>query len=732
MRSSRLMYGALIYGRYLAVSARTWWESAPHLLTFSYALRGSVAMMVPFVVLLLLGRPGAAVFAALAGMYATFADAGGAYRRRLGAMVISVVAGASALFISSVLPENVWLAPILLAVIAFVGGMGRALGESGFSTGLCMSLMFLTGLIAPQSAGDATTFALYYVVGGLWAMLVQMAFWRMRPYWLLFHEVAACYEACAGLVTVLSNQIAGVDPSATRRRMRRRHKRAREAVRRAETTFESVRLGAAHAAPIFDRALMWLSAASREAAAVVSLRAMTWPAPGTDAARLWEVFFASWRGALLSISEALKDRRSSVSVANVHAVFEELEARGLVTPEIRPPLRLALQQLDTAADNVTDLAGLRFGWRDDVPRLALGGLRGVWSTLKAQLTFRAINFRHALRVAVVAGFGLWAATMLDAEHRMWLPMTAIIILQPEFGATWKRLWERVGGTLLGVIVAGALYLALRHSAGGIAVIVTFAFGMFYFTRSSYGLSVVMLTPVFLLLLTILNPQTPGSIFISRLLDTLGGAFLSLVAAYALWPMWQRGNFLPQCEAAVRSLRDYIAAIFELAGNDEMVNPELMRLRHLAERSSDNVEADLRRMLAEPQRTREDARAVFGFTGFLRRLSNNAIGFDVALSGAALSPAERRQGEALLGGLDTIERVLARQADTRQLETVQPLMATGTFADAPLGGWFEHMSADAAALAVATRKLMRIERRRRIRQLRLLRAHKERKQRAAGG
>ncbi|MDN5874070.1 MAG: FUSC family protein [Sinobacteraceae bacterium] len=709
----RSRYGLWLYFRHLPRELRVWWQAAPHLLTVFYAVRGTVAMMAPFVVLLQLAMPYASVFAALGGMYTVFADAGGAYHSRMGAMTFALVGGAAALFVASSLPPMAWIAPLLLAVVAFAGGMGRAFGESGLSTGLCISIMFLSGLIVPLSMEQAAAYTGYYAIGGLWAMAFQMAWWRLRPYWEIFHEVAACYEACAELVGTLSVQIAGADPAAVRRRMRRRHKTVRAAIYAAETTLESVRFGNGNFMPVLDRAQVWLAAASREAIAAVSLRMTLWPAPGTPAARMWQDFLSAWHASLLSISEALKDRHAEACVEEVHTAFEVLEAHELLTPETRAPLRLALQHLDAAAESVTRLSGLRFGWREDLPRLATSGLRDFGSALRVQLTFRSITFRHALRVAVASGLGLWAAGTFNTSHRMWLPMTVILVLQPEFGATWKRLWERVGGTLIGVLIAGGLYFLVQGTVGEIVVIVLFCFGMFYFTRSSYGLGVVMLTPVFLLLIKVLDPGASLQLFGFRLLDTVGGGVLALLAAYLLWPLWQRGNFLPQCAVAVRSQRDYLAEAFALPGDGQLSHPALMRLRHRAERESDNVEASLRRMLAEPQRSRGDARAVFGFMTFLRRLAENGLGFAVELAGGTLSPAERRQGDELLHGLDTVADALDGKTDVTRLQTVQPLVATGTFVGAPLGRWFERLSVDVASLAVATRKLLRLERRHRI-------------------
>src|SRR5699024_2941941 len=138
-----------------------------------------------------------------------------------------------------------------------------------------------------------------------------------------------------------------------------------------------------------------------------SLRAVDWPAPGTPAAQSWQDFLGRWHTALSDMAEALKGRRIELSTAPVHEAFESLETQGLLTPESRAPLRLALHELDMAIQTVTQFSNLRLGWRDSLPRFAVGGLRGLWLTLAAQFSFRSMTFRHALRVAVASGIGLW-------------------------------------------------------------------------------------------------------------------------------------------------------------------------------------------------------------------------------------------------------------------------------------------------------------------------------------
>ncbi|MGH8162436.1 MAG: FUSC family protein, partial [Gammaproteobacteria bacterium] len=509
--------------RSIVGSLRGWWRAASNRITLGFALRGSVAMLVPFVVLLELGYPFGGVFAGLGGLNTVLVDSGGAYRGRFGAMLLAFVVGAVSLFVGARLPQSVWLAPVVLAVVAFAGGMARVFGGSGISIGLFASIMFLVGSLEPQGTLRAAEFAGFYALGGVWVVLFQLIVWRLRPYRALRQQIAACYGACAALVETLAAVPAGGDPGALRRRVRVRHQAAREAIRTAEATFDAVRLGAGHhSSPFFDRAALLLAAASREAVAATSLRAVDRPAPDTREGRLWRDLFVSWRAALAAVSQFMLEGRGEIPVAPMHAAFEALEKQAAIPDAARAPLRLALLHLDAVAEIGARISGMHFAWGEALPRLSVGGLREAVATLGAQLGFRSIIFRHALRVAVAAGFGLWVSGVFDVTHRLWLPMTTLIVLQPEFGATWRRLWQRIGGTLAGVLIAGGLHFLVHGNAAEIAVIAIFTFGTFFFIRGHYGVGVVMLTPMVLLLLGVLTPQAGARLIVARGVDTVLG------------------------------------------------------------------------------------------------------------------------------------------------------------------------------------------------------------------
>src|SRR3954467_8021699 len=92
-------------------------------------------------------------------------------------------------------------------VIAFASGLVRALGPAGISLGLTVGLTFLVGIGVHDRGGGAIEWAMLYIVGGAWTILIALAFWRLRPYRRLEQEAAAAWEeagpprrACAGVV----------------------------------------------------------------------------------------------------------------------------------------------------------------------------------------------------------------------------------------------------------------------------------------------------------------------------------------------------------------------------------------------------------------------------------------------------------------------------------------------------------------------------------------------------
>ena len=122
----------------------------------------------------------------------------------------------------------------LMLLVAFASGLIRALGPAGVSLGLTVGLTFLVGIGVHHHGGSALEWAALYIAGGLWTILLTLAFWHVRPYRRLEQEVAGIWEETATLVAT-ARAFVGPRPSVVRRRRQerliaKRHQALREAV----------------------------------------------------------------------------------------------------------------------------------------------------------------------------------------------------------------------------------------------------------------------------------------------------------------------------------------------------------------------------------------------------------------------------------------------------------------------------------------------------------------------
>ena len=84
---------------------------------------------------------------------------------------------------------------------------------------------------------------------------------------------------------------------------------------------------------------------------------------------------------------------------------------------------------------------------------------------------RAERIAYTIRAASAAGIAtaLWQG--LQLTHGIWLAISAIVVLQPRRGDTWRKGVSRVVGTLIGAAVATACAAVLPANAFTVAAAV---------------------------------------------------------------------------------------------------------------------------------------------------------------------------------------------------------------------------------------------------------------------
>lgn len=283
--------------------------------------------------------------------------------------------------------------------------------------------------------------------------------------------------------------------------------------------------------------------------------------------------------------------------------------------------------------------------------------------------------RDTVRFAIVLGIAMVLGRHFAADRGYWIPLTAAIVLKPDFQTTFVRGFARIGGTIVGAIVASLVLAVLRNNASlevaGILIAAAVAYLTFY---PNYAVFTVAITSFVVLVLHMRG--LPGTTTIdARLLDTLGGGALAMLGYLAL-PSWEHHHTRPLLADLLDAQCALAAAILQaIATPSDRSKAEIGRARNVAWQARTAAEASIDRSRQEPKRHHS-----IGLGRAVRILAaTQRLGLaNLALESAIDAPLDAQfrgavgaYGEALEGRLHELAVMLR---DSRPLSEVDPLPA----------------------------------------------------------
>jgi hypothetical protein len=143
---------------------------------------------------------------------------------------------------------------------------------------------------------------------------------------------------------------------------------------------------------------------------------------------------------------------------------------------------------------------------------------------------RLVQATRCAAAVVIAGA---AATGLGIGHPYWAMVTAVV---PMSGHTYAeqlvRGIQRLAGTLVGLVAAGALLSLRLPAVGSILVIAGLQAAAEALVIRNYGLALLAITPLALLLGQLANPSATWPLIGDRLIETAIGVVVGLITVTA--------------------------------------------------------------------------------------------------------------------------------------------------------------------------------------------------------
>jgi uncharacterized membrane protein YccC len=663
-------------------SLRRWlarFDTSPNRIALSYALRGTVAIATPLFVLPPLGLGAIANIVVIGALQTSITDVGGPYGSRLRGMATNSAIAPLLLLAGTWCGTNWWLAGLVMALVAMTGGLMRALGPGAAVLGITFGVALLIGAQLQLPLGEAAAVALAYAGGGVWTIFIALAVWRLRPYKRLEQEVGSIWEELAALTAALPPAAEGI---VARRReeqaLAARQRSLRDTIERARAALGEARGEIAGTGSAMAHLLVLLRSATRIAMAEVALAdALRHPIGDATASAAVRTAIEALEHACRGMAGLLTRGRGEMPLEayrlSVRRLLEAAEPSSPENPVAVTPFAMALRHLETAEDAATALFGSDHRMPGLLPPLEPAPPIGTrLMTLRAHLNLSSLIFRHALRVALSAGVATAIMIWFAVPHGIWLPLTALVVPQPEFGGTLRRALDRSLGTIGGAVLAAVLLYFLRGTVAFEIFIVVLGFAAFLLLRRKYVFAMVFLTVLIMLLLGLADPN-PWIDVRDRVIDTVSGAAVALVTAYLLWPQWEHERLTPRLCEALRANDAYLQAALALLAGSATVD-EVLAPRRVAEIATGNAEAAFQRMLAEPRAQRRNIGQAFPLVTHLRRLNRHITALVAHLeSDPANSPEAGALSTALKRGIESAADALAEETAVAAFEPPEAVL-----------------------------------------------------------
>ena len=594
-------------------------------------LRAAIAIAVTMALGAILHIPLLGI-AALGALLACFADPGGPVRTRLLPMLLLGLLGG---LVFALLPYLLSRAPpaalLVGGVLIFTGSLSRIYGQGGLQFGNLLSVATVLALDqpGPSLATDATIGAIF-AGGAFWAALLTLGLWRLRPHAPAREALARIARALAALSQDLAALSANPSEAALDRHASQHRRAVREAIEqaRAITLATFRRQGAASARG--NRIALRLATLDLLFEALIALSdSLTDPADPTACAQaLRQIADFLMRAAPdIAADRPLTTPPRTAALASLRALVNTAPAR------TQAPLRAMIEHLSVllsssippGADPILDAAN---------PPLLLTALQ----TLRANLTWNSVSFRHATRTACVIIPVLFVLHRIDNPFAHWLAITTILTLQPHFSATWIRAAERVGGTLAGGILAALIGLICISPLAISLTMVPLALAAFAIRGVNYSAFIAVLTPMIILLIEQIVPgESARLVALSRIGFTLAGGLLAIAANLLLWPSFEANRLAAATREAIAAHQAYLRDSFASLTDQAKIPPE--RARRAAGLASNNLEASIARALAEPHRGADpELRRAVVVDATLRRMAGRLV--SLRLARPTLGPDDR--------------------------------------------------------------------------------------------
>ncbi|WP_327137254.1 FUSC family protein [Streptomyces sp. NBC_01340] len=559
--------------------------------------RAAIALAVPLAIGLAAGEPAYGALASMGALSGVIGDTADAYRMRILNIAVPQLFGAIGVTIGSLVFGHGWVAVGAVTGVALVSGMISTIGAVASVSSLLLLLNCSIGAGLPLP-GSWWLAPVLMSGGGLLVLALALLAWPLRSGIPERAAVAHTYRTVADLLAA-----SGTD----------RYVDVRLAVN--QSLNESYDLALARRAFHHGR--------SPELARLLAeLNAITPVIEAAPAAHQFNEPLAP------AVPDALRHLADAVETGYTGPIGLNLP---VPTNETARAVDHALRH---AADVVSDRSAGKASLRNVDDRLGRpAALRVRAARASRDVLLSAASWRYGLRLALCIGLAQALVSLVPVPRSYWVALTITFVMKPDFGSVFSRALLRALGTVAGLVVAAVVLAAVPLGWWDVPVICVLGPLIPALSPRGYGYQTAAVTPVILLLSDVLN-RLGTALLVPRLVDSLIGCAIALVAGYLLWPESWHTRVGDRLADAVADTARYVEYAF---GTD--ADPAARaRMRRRLYRDLSAIRTEFQRALSEPPPNGRRAAAWLPLVVAAERIVDATTGAGVRIRHGAQRPS----------------------------------------------------------------------------------------------
>lgn len=575
-----------------------------------------IAAIVPVLWGALTGQMEAASWVAITAEGICWVELKGNYGQRLRVLAGGTFLALLFTMLGSITGNNIWVSVACMIGVGFMAGLFKNLGDRGSGLSICVYLLFIIANAYPTHTVAALEERLLLVLAGaILTVIVSMAVTVLIPSQQPYRRsIALIWNSIANLIAATAMGWDGKRQRYGLRELYLQEKNVRTAINNSLHFYEQMAHQVSKKDPYEYELAQLRKASALTATHIIAM------GEELEAVQIKNIE-SSLRLKLYALLRALQQTVERMAVFTLNLKMEEsllLASRMnrvnklvLLLKEYQmpddaayaAPLRRFIQLAERTQRLIESCQSRLETIGEDRPMYRSYSLlktlfvlhpRHWMRNIRLLFNFNTLTARYALRSAVAAGIALFVYKWFEIDHGYWLPFTVIIVLQPYFGATLQKAFDRILGTVAGGLAGGLL---LRVETGlylKVAILFVCFVLMVYFIRKRYSVSAFFITLSVVLLFDVEETLDP-MLIATRAGATMGGAVLAIIAGFALLPTWDK-TWLPRhlADAIQYNYQYFIATFFAPAKDTNWT-----RNKRNAETRNSNAFDSFNRYMQEP-------------------------------------------------------------------------------------------------------------------------------------